>query len=182
MYKLRFITIAFLVTIIFFSCSRPEPRKPVVRKSSTFLKEFIVRNKAINKLEEAVLKDLMLKDTMHVYSASENGFWYYYNTKDSLDGYTPKSGDEVFFNYAVKDVDGNTLYTEEEIGPQSYLVDKQDIITGLQDGIKLMKEGETVTFLFPSYKAYGYLGHERIARGQPLIYTVKLNKIIVNNK
>lgn len=182
MYKLRFFTTALLVTIIFFSCSGPEPRKPVVRKSSTFLKESIVRNKAINKLEETVLKDLMLKDSLHSYKASENGFWYYYNTKDSPDGYTPKSGDEVFINYSIKDVDGSTLYTEEEIGPQRYLVDKEDIITGLQDGVKLMKAGETVTFLFPSYKAYGYLGHERIGRGQPLIYTVKLNKIIVNNK
>ena len=175
--------ISVLLLIMFFTgCSEPEARKPVVRKSSTFLKESIVRNKAINKLEEAVFQDLIKKDTAHTYLTSENGFWYYYSVKNPTATSYPKTGDAVNFTYSIKDVDGNTIFTEEEIGPQNYLVDKQELITGLQDGIKLMKEGEVVTFLFPSHKAYGYLGHERIGRGQPLIYTVKMNKITVNNK
>jgi len=50
----------------------------------------------------------------------------------------------------------------------------------LQDGIKLMKEGEIVTFLFPSYKAYGYSGNERVKPNQSLIFTVELIKINKN--
>jgi FKBP-type peptidyl-prolyl cis-trans isomerase len=49
---------------------------------------------------------------------------------------------------------------------------------GLRDGIKLMNEGEKVTFLFPSHMGYGYHGdNNRIGTNQPLICTVTLNDI-----
>jgi len=51
------------------------------------------------------------------------------------------------------------------------------MISGLHDGIQLMKEGETITFLFPSYKAYGYSGNEKVNPNEPLIFTVELLKI-----
>lgn len=171
-----------LIAILIIACNQPKPRKPIVRRSSTFLKESIVRNKVINKLEEKAFTELMEKDTLHHYLTSDKGFWYYYETKDSLDSKLPKRGDEVIFNYTIKDINGDVIYSEDELGQQDYLVDKQELITGLQDGIKLMKEGETVTFLFPSYKAYGYSGYEKIDANQPLIYTVTLKKIIENNK
>ena len=65
----------------------------------------------------------------------------------------------------------------EELGTKSYLVDKEELITGLQDGIKLMKEGETISFLFPSYKAFGYTGNDKVGPNEPLIYSVQLLKI-----
>ena len=47
---------------------------------------------------------------------------------------------------------------------------------GLRDGIKLMKKGETVTFLFPSHMAFGDHGaNKKITTIEPLICTVTLN-------
>jgi len=174
--------IAFIIILSFVSCNNPEPRKPVVRKSSTFLKESIERNKAINKLEEDAFLDLMKNDSTHNFISSANGFWYYYINKYSLSTELPKTGDEVFYSYEIKDINNEVLYTEIELGDRSYLVDKQELITGLQDGLKLMKEGEVVTFLFPSHKAYGYSGYQKIGTNQPLIYTVTVNKIVFNNQ
>lgn len=168
--------------LLLLSCNEPEPRKPIVRKSSTFLKESVVRNKVINKLEEKAFLEFIEKDTINDYLASEKGFWYYYNKKDSVSTIYPKKGDEVIYTYEIKDIYNDILYSEEDLGQRSYLVDQQELITGLQDGIKLMKEGEEVTFLFPSHKAYGYSGYDKIGSNQPLIYTVTLKKIIVNNQ
>ena len=54
----------------------------------------------------------------------------------------------------------------------------QDLISGLRDGLKLMKEGETVTFLFPSYKAYGYYGIEnKLGTNVPVQSRVTLKSI-----
>ena len=45
-----------------------------------------------------------------------------------------------------------------------------------------MKEGETVTFLFPSHKAFGYYGYEdKIGSNLPIQSTVTLNQIKTNN-
>ena len=172
------IIILFVFTV---SCTNPEPRKPVVQKTSTFLKESIVRNKAINKIEEAAFLEIMQKDSIHNYISSESGFWYCYNLQNTNDTIKPQKGDEVIYKYEIKDIYGDILYTQEELGERSYLVDKQELITGLQDGLKLMKEGEEVTFLFPSHKAYGYSGYQKIGSNQPLIYRVKIEKIIFNN-
>ena len=45
-----------------------------------------------------------------------------------------------------------------------------------------MKVGETVTFLFPSHKAFGYSGYQKINSNEPLIYTVTLQKINLTNE
>ncbi len=170
-----------LIVIIAFalSCANPAPRKPIIRNSSTFLNESIERNKKVNKFEEAAFLKLIKNDSTHHYISSANGFWYYYVTKDTIATKLPIRGDEVFYSYIIKDINSQVLYKEEELGERSYLVGKQELITGLQDGLQLMKEGEVVTFLFPSYKAYGYSGYQKIESNQPLIYTVKLKKIIV---
>ena len=70
------------------------------------------------------------------------------------------------------------IYTKDELKPQEYFVDKENIMMGLRDGIKLMKKGETITFLFPSHMAYGYHGdNEKIGSNEPLICTVTINDI-----
>ena len=170
----------FIVFFVIISCSKTEPRKPIVRKTSSFMEESVQRNKLLNKVEEDLLTYKMQTDSLHEYINSNNGFWYYFQHKDSLKSRFPVKGDEVVFTYEIKNLQDSILYTKEEIGIRNHLVDKEELITGLQDGIKLIKEGEIATFLFPSYKAYGYTGYERIKSNEPLIYTVQIIKINKN--
>ncbi len=169
-----------LIFLIISSCSKPEARKPIVRKTGSFLDESVKRNITINKLEEDILKQVMQKDSLHTYINSENGFWYYYQVKDTLDHISPEKGDIALFAYEVKNLKGDIIFSKEEIGKIQYNIGKQEMISGLHDGIQLMKEGEIVTFLFPSYKAYGYSGNEKVRPNEPLIFTVELIRINKN--
>ncbi|MEM1003653.1 MAG: FKBP-type peptidyl-prolyl cis-trans isomerase, partial [Bacteroidota bacterium] len=77
---------------------------------------------------------------------------------------------------------GNTIYSADEIGNKSYIIDKEELFTGLREGLKLMKPSESVTFIFPSQVAYGYYGDdEKIGTNVPLVCDVTLNTIIKNN-
>ncbi len=175
----------FVLSALFLGCSQPEARKPVVRKTSSFMSESIERNKILTKVENQLLQKQIEGDSLHSYLNSEQGFWYYYDARDTLNAPMPEPGDQIVFNYEVRDLGDNIIISEEELGPQSYTVDKEELISGLQDGLKLMREGESMTFLFPSYKAYGYTGSERINPNQPLIYKVeliKVNKLTDNEK
>jgi len=170
--------IAYLIVfLIISSCSKPEPRKPIIRKTGSFLDESVKRNITINKLEEDLLKRKMQKDSLHKYINSEKGFWYYYQIKDSLDRKTPTKGDLARFTYEVKRLNDEIVFSKDEIGVVQYYVGKQEMISGLHDGIQMLKEGEIVTFLFPSYKAFGYSGNEKVNPNEPLIFTVELLKI-----
>tara|TARA_R110002073_G_scaffold139232_2_gene289348 strand:- start:122826 stop:123377 length:552 start_codon:yes stop_codon:yes gene_type:complete len=170
-----------LVIALLTSCGQPQARKPVVQKTSTFLKESIERNKVINQGEESVFKSLIASDSINSYITSPNGFWYYYNKRDSISTKYPVRGDEVIYEYEITDVNGDLMYSKEELGVRNYLVDKEELISGLQAGLKLMKAGEEVTFLFPSHKAYGYSGYKKIGSNQPLIYKVELKQIKTSN-
>ena len=166
-----------VILLLVVACAQPKPRKPITRKTSTFLKESIERNKAINKAEETELMRLIALDSLTTYITSPNGFWYTYQVRDSIGTVFPVKGNQVVYEYDIADIYGSEIYSRSELGERTYLVDEQELITGLQEGIKLMKAGETITFLFPSHKAYGYSGYEKIGSNQPLRYTVTLKKI-----
>lgn len=160
-------------------CSqKQEAREPVSRASGEFMKQSIERNKKLNQNEESIIEAIIKKDTAVDYIASTKGYWYYYNTKNQAESQKPKRGDIAYFEYEIKDLKGNVIYTKEELKPQQYVVDKQDMMIGLRDGIKLMNKGEKITFLFPSHLAFGYHGdNDKVGTNQPLMCVVSLNDI-----
>jgi gliding motility-associated peptidyl-prolyl isomerase len=177
MNKLLIIALVFLA----FSCKTPEARRPVSATSGSFIDASVERNKKLNAKEKAFIENIM-KQEKQDYIASESGFWYYYNNKVDNDTLTtPDFGDVINYNYNVKNINGNLIYSSEEIKTQTYAMDKEELFTGLREGLKLMKSGETVTFLFPSQKAYGYYGDEnKIGSNVPLICEVTINSITQN--
>ena len=175
----KILACVFAGALLLSSCNNQQARKPVSYSSGTFMKESVARNKKLIAGEESKIEAIMKSDTASDYIASPKGYWYKYETKSaSKDTLLPKKGDVAYFDYEIKDLDGNVIYTEFELKPQVYLVDKQNIMMGMRDGIKLMKKGEKVTFLFPSHMGYGYHGDDRrIGHNQPLMTTISLRDI-----
>jgi len=167
---------AFFFIAILASCSQhQQARMPVSQSSGSFLRESAERNKKLNAGEESRIDSIIKSDPKNKYIASKSGYWYYYETRNEKDTLRPKRGDVAFFDYELKDFEGNVIYSEVQLRPQEYLVDKENIMMGLRDGIKLMRKNEKVVFLFPSNFGYGYLGdNKRIGPNEPLICTVTL--------
>lgn len=176
MNKLYLLTFILIAT---FSCKQPEARRPISVKSGSFIDASVERNKKLFAREKSLIEKIIKKDTSKVYTASESGFWYYYNTKVEFDSIEkPDFGDIVNYNYNVKSLNGSIIYSKEELKTQNYSMDREELFTGLREGLKLMKTGETVTFLFPSQKAYGYYGDEnKIGSNIPLMCEVTVNSI-----
>lgn len=183
MRKIKFISALFLAFILLISCKQQQARMPISHSSGEFLKASVERNKKLIKREESKIDAIIKRNPEIKYIASQKGYWYYYETKSDRDTIHPKKGDVACFDYEIKDLDGNVIYSQLELKPQNYVVDKQNILMGLRHGIKLMKKSEKVTFLFPSHMAYGYHGDDRrIGTNEPIICTVTLNDIKNENK
>lgn len=162
------------VTIL-ASCSQQQARKPLTQTSGKFMKESVNRNIKLIANEEALIDSVIRKNPERKYIASAKGYWYFYETQNTKDTLRPKRGDVAFFDYEIADLQGNVIYSEVELKPQTYLVDKQNILMGMRDGIKLMHKNEKVSFLFPSHLGHGYRGdNDRIPPNLPLIVTVNL--------
>ncbi len=174
------ITLFLLFTLFLVSsCSQQQARKPISQSSGTFMKESIARNKKLVASEEDKIVAIMKSNPNINYIASKKGYWYYYETKNNNDVMSPKKGYIAYFDYEISDLNNNIIYSQLELRPQIYTVDKdQKIISGLRDGIKLMHKNEKITFLFPSHLAFGYHGDDRrIGINEPIICTVTLNDI-----
>lgn len=157
------------------SCSQQQARMPVSHSSGEFMRESVARNKKLIAGEESRIDSVIKSDPSKKYVSSKKGYWYAYETKNETDTLRPKKGDVAYFDYEIQDLKGNVIYSEVELRPQVYHVDKQNILMGLRDGIKLMHKNEKVTFLFPSHMGYGYRGDtKRIKPNTPLIVSVSL--------
>jgi gliding motility-associated peptidyl-prolyl isomerase len=161
-----------------FACQGPEPRKPVKVNSGSFFKESIERNKKLLAFEEQLMQDIIKKDSLNTYIPTSDGSWYYYDLKNEVATYTPQTDDLVRFTYALFTFDNDTIYNEQEIGLQSYKVDKQELFPGLRNSLKLLKENEKATFLYPSALGYGYMGDKnKIDVNVPLKATITIISI-----
>jgi gliding motility-associated peptidyl-prolyl isomerase len=171
-----------LIGILLVSCINPIPRKPVSKNTGVSMEQSVKLNKSINKTEEDILLNIIKLDSLSNYQSSSLGFWYKYNYQATTT-YLPATEDILTYTYDVFDVDYNLIYDSNTIGIKNYVVDKQEIEEGLANGLKMMHQGDVVTFLFPSHKMFGYLGDQhKININQPLIYKVQLIKINKKNE
>ena len=163
-----------------WSCEQnQEAHRPLSQASGSFMKKSIERNKKLVASEEDRIQAVIKKNAGIEFLASKKGYWYHFSKRNMQDTLTPKKGDVAFYDYEVKDLKGNIIYTKEETQPQTYYVDKQSIMMGLRDGIKLMRKKETFVFLFPSHMGYGYHGdNKKIGTNIPLLCTVTLRNFM----
>ena len=169
--------LSLLIFSLFIACQTNEARRPIQYKTGSFLDTSIATNKAINNHEYTLIENF-ISNSKENYIRSSYGFWYKYDIKNIKSEYTPKLGDRVYYSYWVKDLNGNWIYSPKETQEKNYYVEEEEIFTGLREGLKLMKKGEKLTFIFPSQLAYGYYGDtDKIGADTPLIYNVIVRDI-----
>ena len=171
-----FISLLFVISLV--GCTEPEPRKPVKIKTGSFIQNSVERNLELLAQEEKVIQEHMAKDSLQSYLTSATGSWYYYETKIEEGDYLPQPDDLIILTYNVLSLQKDTIYSKEDIGIIQYKVDKQEMFPGLRNSVKLLKEGETAIFLFPSSMAFGYHGdNNKIEPNQPIMSSISILKI-----
>ena len=170
--------LVLLFFAFFLACNSPSPRRPIVKSSTPVLEKSVTLNKKIVALEQAYIKRFVAKDTLHDYINSNKGFWYCYLHKNSSESH-PCKGNQVFYEQEIQSLDGTVLLSKETLGIQSYLVDKEHRMKGLQEGIKIMRLGEEIQFVFSSFVAYRSKGNLEfnIGPNQPIVCRIKLISI-----
>lgn len=90
-------------------------------------------------------------------------------------GAQPKEGNTVRIQYKIKRLSGEVLYASEENSYKSFLIGKDEIESGIHEGLQLMKTGGKSNFIVPSHLAFGFSGdRNKIPPSTPLIYEIYL--------
>ena len=110
------------------------------------------------KAEEFAANQQKLVDDLKAEMQSTPSGLYYKITK-TTDGIAPQRGDEVAVHYAGKLVDGSEFDSSfKRNQPIDIPIGVGQVIKGWDEGIMLLKEGETATLLIPSELGYGSAG------------------------
>lgn len=169
---------ALLLLVLAYGCGDPDVRWPVSRQGGSFLKLSAERNKRLLEQEQDLLDQIIEADSQHTYLSSEAGSRYYYLREARGKGYTPRPDDLVTLTYDIRTWGNDTIYRESEIGVVRYKVDKQELYPGLRNSVKLLQEGESAVFFFPSSLAFGYHGdQDRIGPNLPIQSTLTILQI-----
>ena len=110
------------------------------------------------KAEEFAANQQKLVDDLKAGMQSTPSGLYYKITK-ATNGAAPQRGDEVAVHYAGKLVDGSEFDSSfKRNQPIDIPIGVGQVIKGWDEGIMLLKEGETATLLIPSELGYGSAG------------------------
>ena len=107
-------------------------------------------------------------------TTTKSGLQYEVLRKGS--GATPRTEDVVTVNYTGKLMDG-TVFESTYQTKQSARFVVMSIIPGLEEGLKLMKEGAQFRFTIPANLAYGEFGAGQIPPESPLVFELELIKV-----
>ena len=164
----------FFLIIASYSCEDIKVRYPLNKKKDLFLKSSADRNRALFAREEFLIKKAAKLDSTIRYHISEAGFLYANIKSINEKSQLPIKGEKIRFKYQIEDLEKNIIYSYKELGIIDYVVDQENLLPALREGIRIMRPGEVVVFLFPSYLCYSYQGDDdKVGVNQPLRFTIE---------
>lgn len=87
----------------------------------------------------------------------------------------PQTKDQVKVHFRISLLDGTICYDSYQSGAETFIVDHDEVESGLHEGIKLMKAGGKAKFILPSHLAHGLLGDkDKIPPLSPVVYDIEL--------
>jgi len=88
------------------------------------------------------------------------------------------NGDRVTFSFESLLLDGTPCYSADEHQPKTIVVGNGGVEAGVEEGLKLLKEGTVATLLIPPHLGHGNFGdRDRIPGNTVLIYHLKILEV-----
>lgn len=151
--------------------------KGKIKENNKAVLEKIEADKKKKSEEFAANQQKMVEDLKAGMQVTSSGL--YYKITETTDGAAPKVGDAVSVHYSGKLVDGtefDSSFKRDE--PIEISIGVGQVIKGWDEGILLLKEGESATLLIPSELGYGARGAAGVIPPNAwLIFDVQLVKI-----
>jgi FKBP-type peptidyl-prolyl cis-trans isomerase FkpA len=170
------VLLILLPVILLLSCRKQTASEKAPEMTAEEQKEMLLR---VNKF--LVQKDVELIESYSIrrgwnMEVSETGLFY--EIYEPGQGKKVEQGDIINLKYELSLLDGTLCYSSEEDGNKIFRLGKSQEISGLEQGVALMRAGEKARFIIPPHLAYGLLGDDnRIPARSIIIYQVELVEV-----
>jgi FKBP-type peptidyl-prolyl cis-trans isomerase len=156
--------------VLFSSCKE---KKSTVIINEREVKESLIKiNSAKVRLENDQIDSYVNRHGWPVLTTGTGLRYYIYERGE---GRSAKSNMTATVEYCVTLLSGDTAYTSRESGPQDFLINMDNVESGLHEGIQYMKVGDRAKLVLPSYLAHGLVGDsKKIPPRTSIVYDIKL--------
>ncbi|MBN1989539.1 MAG: FKBP-type peptidyl-prolyl cis-trans isomerase [Bacteroidales bacterium] len=169
----NFSLLLLIVAIGFWCCNGSGKKQPPVSLSQAkeqlegINKELVKNDK---EQIEAYLKRYALDSLV-----AQNGAGLYYIIYGDALGAIAEKGQLATISYKVSLLDGSICYGETTPVQEQFLVGQGGVVSGLEQGVLLMRVGQKAKFILPPHLAHGLVGDgSKIPPRAILVYDVEL--------
>jgi FKBP-type peptidyl-prolyl cis-trans isomerase FkpA len=166
-------TLFFLSAFVFLiSCGENEkPKKPKYTRQQ--VKDLSVQMNTWDEKRQHDEIDQYIK--VHGWKMEMTASGIYYMKLKSGKGELAKTGETAKVNYKISLLDGSVVYSSDETGPKEFLIGKDNVESGLHEGIQMMRVGDKMRFILPSFRAHGLTGdNSKIPPLTSVVYEIEL--------
>lgn len=174
----RILEICFIIlgAVMIASCGNSNDKtNNKVINTDTLDKTFMKVNQTLVKKEEKEINNFIER---YGWKMQQTGTGLRYMIYKKGRGVKAEKNKIAKINFDVKLITGDLCYSSKTDGSKELLVGKSGEISGLEEGILLLRVGDRARFIVPSHLAYGLLGDEnKIPKRATLVYDIELLEI-----
>lgn len=166
----------FSLLLILFSCKEdrsdtvvPEPEEPVFTTQQS-----IEMSQHWSKDESYIIGQFVKRNQWPV-KISGTGVRYYIYEEGN--GAIAQPGKVAVVNFEIRLLDADTTlcYQSNPADPSEFLIEMDNVESGLHEAITYLKEGDKAYIILPHYLAHGLLGDmDKIPPLSPVLYDIEL--------
>jgi FKBP-type peptidyl-prolyl cis-trans isomerase FkpA len=164
-----------LVVSLFFSCGNNNDKEEKPINPIEYKQDLEEANKKLNQNEA---EDIAAFIKRYGWDMQETGSGLRYYIYNEGKGRQVEKFKLVTIRFKTKLLTGEQLYSSEKDGNKEFILGQSSEISGLEEGLLLMKEGDKAKLIVPSHLAFGLLGdQEKIPMRACLVYDVEVLKV-----
>jgi FKBP-type peptidyl-prolyl cis-trans isomerase FkpA len=172
----------FQILCIFLSftalnaCGKKKQPPIIINMDQKFKDPLVDKNKEMSHEEKRMIDSYVKRNK---FDMIETGTGVRYMIYEKGKGPSADTKDIVLIDFDIKLLDGTVCYTSRETGAEEFVVDYDNVESGLHEAIKYLHKGDKAIIIIPSHRAFGLAGDmERIPPFSTLVYNIHLLDII----
>lgn len=168
-----------LLLFVFSIQSCGDGHKKTTKNTNLHSKEFQTKLIEANKMyvkQESDEIDQYVKHRSWKMTTTGTGLRYMITKKGTGIAAVPEKYAKV--KYTISLLDGTICYSSDSTGAKEFLIGRDNVESGLHEGIQLLHEGDKAVFILPSHLAHGLMGDDgKIPPKSSVIYDIELLSI-----